>query len=193
MQRRDITMNMIPDTFPAVFQVKQHFDSPTCTDIPGEVTAELSSLGIAEQVQPGQSVAITAGSRGVSNIARIIKAIADFFWELSAEPFIVPAMGSHGGGTAEGQRQVLASYGITEAFCGCPIRASMETEVIGEASRRISHFFRSPGLSCRSCRRMQSHQTAYEFLRKCAERFDENDDDWLGEKRRCIAIPSRHP
>jgi hypothetical protein len=81
-------------------------------------------------VRPGQSVAITCGSRGVNHIAIIIKAAVDHFKSLGAKPFVVPAMGSHGGGTAEGQRGVLATYNVTEEFVGCPIRASMETVIV---------------------------------------------------------------
>jgi len=75
-------------------------------------------------------VAITAGSRGIANIQVIIRAIVEYLSGLGAEPFVVPAMGSHGGGTAQGQQQVLESYGITEEFIGCPIRAGMETVVV---------------------------------------------------------------
>jgi hypothetical protein len=85
-------------------------------------------------VKPGQSVAITAGSRGIANIALVIKATVQHFLSLGAKPFIVPAMGSHGGGTAEGQRGLIEGYGITEQFCGCPIRASMETVVVCRAA-----------------------------------------------------------
>ena len=91
-------------------------------------------LELHRRVQPGQSVAITAGSRGIANIAVILRAAVEHFRSLGAEPFLVPAMGSHGGGTAEGQRQVLESYGITEAAVGCPIRASMETTIVGRAA-----------------------------------------------------------
>jgi hypothetical protein len=79
-------------------------------------------------------VAITGGSRGIANIARILKAIVDHLKGLDAKPFIVPAMGSHGGGTAHGQQSVLESYGITEQSCGCPIRAGMETVTICQAA-----------------------------------------------------------
>jgi len=78
-------------------------------------------------------VAITAGSRGITNIEIIIRGICQHLKALGAEPFIVPAMGSHGGGTAAGQQQIIESYGITEEFCGCPIRASMDTVVVCEA------------------------------------------------------------
>lgn len=88
-------------------------------------------------------MAITAGSRGIANIAVVIKAIAAYFRSLGAEPFIVPAMGSHGGATAEGQAELLAGYNVTEAFCGAPIRSSMETVVVGEAPQGFPvHFDR---------------------------------------------------
>jgi hypothetical protein len=116
-----------------MFRVRQTFERPRVDDIPAEVNAELSRLSLSETIQQGQSVAITAGSRGIANIHLIIKAIVDHIKAIGAEPFIVPAMGSHGGGTAEGQRQILEGYGITESFCGCPIRASMDTIVVCEA------------------------------------------------------------
>ena len=84
-------------------------------------------MGVTDRVQPGETVAITAGSRGVANIQAILQAAAAFFQRLGLQPFLFPAMGSHGGGTAEGQRGVLEGYGITESSCGCPIRATMET------------------------------------------------------------------
>ena len=120
--------------YPLVFRVRQQFDEPQLDDVPGEVEAQLSRLSLGDIVKPGQTIAITAGSRGVASIRHILKAIVDHFTHLGAVPFIVPAMGSHGGGTAEGQRRIIESYGITEAFCGCPIRASMDTVVVCEAA-----------------------------------------------------------
>ena len=120
--------------FPSIFRVRQIFARPRVADIAGEVHAQLARLELHRRVQAGQSVAITAGSRGIANIAVILRAAVEHFRSLGAEPFLVPAMGSHGGGTAEGQRQVLESYGITEASVGCPIRASMETAIVGRAA-----------------------------------------------------------
>jgi hypothetical protein len=116
--------------YPQFFRVRQKFEAPRVDDILATVTAELGRLGLDRTVKPGQSVAITAGSRGIANIAVIIKAAVQFFQGLGAKPFLVTAMGSHGGGTAEGQRAIIEGYGITEAFCGCPIKASMETIVV---------------------------------------------------------------
>jgi hypothetical protein len=121
--------------YPHIFRVRQSFQSPTLPleQIPSTVEAELSRLNLTQVVKPGQTVAITAGSRGVANIALIIKAAVQHFRSLGAQPFIIPAMGSHGGGTAEGQRGLIEGYGITEDYCGCPIRASMETVIVCQA------------------------------------------------------------
>lgn len=119
--------------YPQLFRLRQQFEGPVVDDVAGEVEQQLASLALAEKIQPGQSVAITAGSRGIANIEIIIRGICQHLKALGAEPFIVPAMGSHGGGTAAGQQQIIESYGITEEFCGCPIRASMDTVVVCEA------------------------------------------------------------
>lgn len=132
----------MPD-FPRIFRVRQKFSAHRIHDIPGEVEQQFGRLDLARKVTAGQSVAITAGSRGVANMAAILRAVVDHFRRLDAEPFIVPAMGSHGGGTAEGQREVLASYGITEETMGCPIRSNMETVVVGQAKEGFPvHFDR---------------------------------------------------
>jgi hypothetical protein len=88
-------------------------------------------------------VAITAGSRGIANIAAITRTIVEHFQQLGAKPLIVPAMGSHGGGTAKGQQRLIESYGLTETFLGCPIRSGLETVVVGHASEGFPiHFDR---------------------------------------------------
>src|SRR5437868_4270441 len=122
--------------YPLIFRVRQSFQSPTLPvpQIPTTVAAELSRLNLGQKIKKGQSIAITAGSRGVANIALIIKAAVEHFTSLGAQPFIVPAMGSHGGGTAEGQRGLIECYGITESYCGCSIRAIMETVVVCQAA-----------------------------------------------------------
>ena len=131
-------------TFPKIFRLRQTFDATRVEDVPGEIRAQLARLDLGKKVRPGESVAITAGSRGIANIATITRAIAEHLKSLGAKPFIVPAMGSHGGGTAEGQRQVLEGYGITEASVGCPIRSSVETVVVGGAAEGFPiHFDRT--------------------------------------------------
>jgi len=120
--------------YPLMFRVRQHFDAQRVDDIPATVEAELAKLQLGQTIRPGQRVAITAGSRGIANIHIVIRGIAQHIRSLQGEPFIVPAMGSHGGGTAEGQRQIIEGYGVTEEFCGCPIRASMETVIVCQAA-----------------------------------------------------------
>jgi len=116
--------------YPQIFRVRQHFTCPRVEDVAGEVGRQLARLQLGRRVQRGQRVAITAGSRGIAHIAEILRTVVEHFRQLGAEPFLVPAMGSHGGGTAEGQREVLAAYGITESTMGCPVLANMETVVV---------------------------------------------------------------
>ncbi|MCA9115011.1 MAG: DUF2088 domain-containing protein, partial [Planctomycetaceae bacterium] len=130
--------------YPRMLRIRQHFDSPRLDDVAGEVERQLAQLALGERIRPGQSVAVTAGSRGIANIAVITRAICEHVRSLGATPFIVPAMGSHGGGTAEGQREILEGYGITEEFTGAEIRSSMETVVVDETSHGIPvHFDRN--------------------------------------------------
>jgi hypothetical protein len=129
--------------FPRTFRVRQTFERTRVADVSAETARELARLSLRDHVRPGQTVAITAGSRGIANIRFIIKAVVDHFKTIGARPFIVAAMGSHGGGTSEGQRRILADYGITEEFCGCPIRSSMETIILGTTAEGIPvHFAR---------------------------------------------------
>ncbi|MCO6455140.1 MAG: DUF2088 domain-containing protein [Pirellulaceae bacterium] len=129
--------------YPQIFRVRQTFEAPRVLDVAAEVERQLARLELQRQLQPGQSVAVTAGSRGIANIALIIRAICQHVRRLGGEPFIVPAMGSHGGGTAEGQRKVIESYGVTEQFCGCPIRSSLETVIVCQAAEGFPvHFDR---------------------------------------------------
>jgi hypothetical protein len=120
--------------FPQTFRVRQILDRPRIEDVPARVEAEMAKLRLADSVRPGETVAIGVGSRGIAQIDKIVRAVAQHFLRLEARPFIVPAMGSHGGGKAEGQQAILESYGVTESFCGCPIRAGMETVVVEQAA-----------------------------------------------------------
>ena len=118
---------------PKMLQVKQNFDRQSIEPafIPDTVTAEMSKSSVAGIIKPKQRVTITCGSRGVANFALIIKAIVDQVKSLGAFPVAIPAMGSHGGATAKGQVELLARYGITESYIGCPVLSSMETVKIG--------------------------------------------------------------
>lgn len=118
---------------PKMFRVRQSFPRPMIAPegIPAEVAQQLSEAGLTELIRPGMQIAITAGSRGIANIPVITKAIVDVVKERQAHPFIVPAMGSHGGATAEGQAAMLKGLGISEETMGCPVCSSMEVVSLG--------------------------------------------------------------
>lgn len=118
--------------FPKLVRIRQRFSGPVVGDIDGTVAEQLSRAGLDDKVKPGMRIAITAGSRGIANIAVILRAAVRQLKARGAEPFIVPAMGSHGGATAEGQVEVLHSLGVTEEFCGAPILSSMDVVSVGE-------------------------------------------------------------
>jgi hypothetical protein len=146
--------------FPRMARVRQKFHAPKIDDIPAEVESQLAALNLGEKVQSGQTVAITAGSRGIANIALIIKSICDHMKLIGGVPIIVPAMGSHGGGTAEGQRAIIEGYGVTEEFTGAEIRSSMETVVVDETSHGIPVHFDKVAFECDHvivCGRVKPH------------------------------------
>lgn len=118
---------------PKMIRVKQTFPRPQIKpeDIPDTIRAEVLKASVIDRVKPGMRIAITVGSRGIANVNIITKTIVDLCKEQGAQPFIVPAMGSHGGATAEGQRAIVEGYGCTEEYLGCPILSSMETVKIG--------------------------------------------------------------
>jgi hypothetical protein len=118
--------------FPRMARVKQRFARPTLTNIPGGVSSELTALALEDRIKPGDTVAVAAGSRGIANIDTIVRAVVDHVKSLGGVPFVFPAMGSHGGATAEGQAEVLHHYGITEETMGCPIRCTMEVVEVGQ-------------------------------------------------------------
>ncbi len=117
---------------PKMVKIRQTFPVPAVGDIEGEVARQMQKIGLPQKVAPGMKVAITAGSRGIANIALMLRTLVSELQKLGAEPRIIPAMGSHGGATAESQLEVLESLGITEAYCGAPILSSMEVGQVGE-------------------------------------------------------------
>jgi hypothetical protein len=122
-----MTLDDLPDLVP----VRQQLWSKRAADLEGDVDRIVRRSALAGRIAPGFTVAIAAGSRGVANVARIVAQVAATVRALGGEAFVVPAMGSHGGGTAEGQVQILAELGVTEASAGAPIRSSMSVEQIG--------------------------------------------------------------
>jgi hypothetical protein len=118
-------------SLPKVIRVKQSFDTTRLEDAAASVAAGLRSLPLVRKLNPGARIAITAGSRGIHNLVKMTRATADTVKALGGQPFIVPAMGSHGGATDEGQKSLLSDLGISEATMGCPVVSSMAVEEIG--------------------------------------------------------------
>jgi hypothetical protein len=122
-----------PIKIPRMARAEQRFPRPVAGDVAETVTAKLKALGVLDGTRAGLGVAITAGSRGISNMPVILRSVAGAVRSAGGNPFLFPAMGSHGGATSEGQIHALEGMGITEASVGAPIRSSMETVVVGNA------------------------------------------------------------
>ncbi len=116
---------------PKMSRVKQVFNSDKIADIPQAIEEEFLKPEILSCIRPGQKIAVGCGSRGIANIALIVKSTIKELKDRGADPFIFPCMGSHGSATAEGQKQVLEAFGITESEMGVEIKSSMDTLVVG--------------------------------------------------------------
>lgn len=127
-----IIRQMLQDVkIPKMVKIQQSFDADEIKDVEEVVRQEMRKPEIAGRVEPGMRIAVGVGSRGVAEIPRIVRVVIDELKRRGAQPFIVPAMGSHGGATAEGQREVLANLGVTEASADCPVISSMEVVSLG--------------------------------------------------------------
>ena len=131
----DVYTQLVQDVYiPRMVRCEQTFENPTIEqkDVPEVILQQIRQPDFDKLVQPGMTIAIPCGSRGVHNIFTILKTLVDYCKEKGAKPFIFPAMGSHGGSTAEGQLEVVNGFGITEESIGCPIKSSMEVVPIGQ-------------------------------------------------------------
>jgi hypothetical protein len=127
-------------SFPRLLVVRQKFPDRRLPDVAAEVRKQLSQSGFAGRLKPGSRVAIGVGSRGIHNIATIVRNTVQFWKEAGMQPFIFPAMGSHGAASAQGQADVLAHYGITEATMGCPVISQLEVVSLGKTEDGIEAF-----------------------------------------------------
>jgi len=125
---------------PKMVRVRQLFPSDALEDVAGALRAELGAPAIAGRVSKGARIAVAVGSRGLADLPLVVSTVIDELKRRGAAPFIVPAMGSHGGATAEGQTGVLAALGVTEASAGCPIVSSMETVQLGTLPNGLGIF-----------------------------------------------------
>jgi hypothetical protein len=121
--------------------IRQRLNDTDVGSIDQAVADQFARSEIGGTISPGQRVVLTAGSRGIDRIAGILRAIVSEVRKLGGEPFVIPAMGSHGGATAEGQRALIEHYGVTEAYVGCPIRATMETVHLGNLEGGVPVWF----------------------------------------------------
>ncbi len=122
---------------PHMIRVRQSFDATTLDNIPGEISSQIKKLGLQKMVKSGQTVAVACSSRGLSNYPTIVKTVISDLKQAGLQPFIIPAMGSHGAATAEGQKRVLEHLGINETEVGAPIKSSLEVVRIGETEDQI--------------------------------------------------------
>lgn len=118
---------------PRMLEMRQSFPPSRRLDIPNVLQEQFAASGVLTKIAPGMKIAVGVGSRGITNLAEIVRAVLAVLTAAGARPFIVPAMGSHGGATAEGQKKVLAEYGVTAESMGVPVEASMEVQKIGTA------------------------------------------------------------
>jgi Lactate racemase N-terminal domain len=130
-----------PLAIPRMIKVRQAFERPVIRDVIGEFKAKLAAKNVLATIKPGQKIAVGVGSRGISNLPSMVKALVEEIKKIGAEPFLVPAMGSHGGATAEGQRKMLIGMGFTEDYIGARIQATMETVKIGVSTNGFPVFF----------------------------------------------------
>lgn len=126
--------------FPRFYFVRQKFPDRRIADIPGEVHRQLAQSGFGTGLRPGARIGLGVGSRGIHNIATIVKAVVDYWKSRGFEPFLFPAMGSHGAATAEGQADVLAHLGVHEATMGCPVISQLDVVSLGKTDDGIEAF-----------------------------------------------------
>ena len=122
---------------PQIMKVSQTFDNTKLDDVEGDLNQKLIDKNIKDKIKPGMKIAITGGSRGISSYKELMKTIVSFVKKCGATPFIVPSMGSHGGGTSEGQENMLKKLGITKESVGCEIISSMDVVEVGRTSKDL--------------------------------------------------------
>ncbi len=126
--------------FSKLLPVRQNFPDRAIHDVAREVQRQLGASAFSSRLKPGARIALGVGSRGIANIATIVRAVVDYWKSQDCRPFIFPAMGSHGAATAEGQADVLAHYGIHEATMGCPVISALEVVSLGKTADGIEAF-----------------------------------------------------
>jgi hypothetical protein len=119
---------------PSMARVRQKLPSDRIDDVRGDVARKLLGWGLRGKVKPKDRIAVTAGSRGIGGLIELVSGIVDAVRDCGGDPFVVPAMGSHGGATPDGQQEILKRLGVTDKSVGAPVRATMDTVDLGAAS-----------------------------------------------------------
>jgi hypothetical protein len=132
--------------FPSLYRIQQRFDVTSIKDVTAAVRDEFARFDSGPKVRAGQSVAVGVGSRGTHDLKILVKAAVACLKEMQLKPYVIPAMGSHGGGTAEGQAQVLAELGITEKSVGVPVVSNMDVVSLGRVESGAEVFFAKDAL-----------------------------------------------
>ncbi|MDU2063938.1 MAG: hypothetical protein E6713_03775 [Sporomusaceae bacterium] len=132
---------------PTMYRVKQVFPRPLVNDLTKTVTEELEKLNLTVKIKSGQKIGITAGSRGIQNLLPLLKLTIDFVRSLGGEPYLLAAMGSHGGGTAAGQKEMLDGLGITEEALGAPVLTCAESKLIARTVSGLATYMLESALS----------------------------------------------
>lgn len=136
------------EQIPPFYAVHYQMPYQKIDDIEGTIRRELEQKALLDRIAPGDRVAITAGSRQIGNLVRILKTVVELVRGRGAEPYIMAAMGSHGGATGEGQRSILTDYGITEQSVGCPVVSDMATSFVGRTENGLDVYIDSFAASC---------------------------------------------
>ena len=136
----------MPIALPRLIAVHQLFAQTPPLDVGATVESQLNSKFRGSQLPPGSRIAVAVGSRGIANLGKIVAAVVEWLRSRGTQPFIVPAMGSHGGATPAGQAEILAGYGVSEATLGVPVEASMEVEQVGRTADGVQVFFSTAAL-----------------------------------------------
>ncbi len=138
----DVYGTLLADVqIPKVVRIRQTFERPVIKDLDAELEKQLYNSKVLASLKPGMSVAIAVGSRGIANLPQIVAKTVQILKDIKTKPFIVPAMGSHGGATGEGQAAVLAGFGITESTMGVSIRSSMEVMTLATTESGLPVYF----------------------------------------------------
>ena len=137
----------MPTVLPRLIPVHHHFAETPWLDVRATIELQLESKLSDSRLAPGGRVAVAVGSRGITNLLEIVALVVEWLRQRGAKPFVVPAMGSHGGATPAGQAEILAGYGVTEAALGVPVRASMGVELLGRTGDGVEVYFSTEALA----------------------------------------------